>query len=121
MAMNWDVLKSHYLQANPVTQLDSLALNLMRIQLLAQSGTDKSVAQHLVRESQFFIEWMVPNLDLETDITFATELVDLQRLLSRWKLSWSDLWTNEKERQEVAMLAQQWCDFINGQCELLVG
>lgn len=49
-------------------------------------GTDKSVAQHLVRESQFFIEWAVLGINLETDIAFAIDLVDLQRLLNRWKL-----------------------------------
>ncbi len=40
-------------------QLDSLALNLKRIQVLVCSGSDALTAQHLVRESQFFIEWMV--------------------------------------------------------------
>jgi hypothetical protein len=121
MAINWDILKTQYLQANRTTQLDSLALNLTRIHLLARSGSDESVAQHLVRESQFFIEWAVPNIDLETEIAFATELVDLQRLLSRWKLGWSELWANETQRQEVATLAQQWCDRIHGHCELLAG
>lgn len=119
MAINWDILKTRYLQANRAAQLDSLALNLTRIQLLAGSGTDESVAQHLVRESQFFIEWTVPSINLETDVSFATELLDLQRLLSRWKLGWSDLWSSETERQEIATLAQQWCDRIHGQCELL--
>jgi len=121
MAMNWDILKAHYLQGNRATQLDSLALNLARIQLLAWSGTDESVAQRLVRENQFFIEWTVPSINLETDMPFATELLDLQRLLSCWKLSWSDLWANEKNRQEIAALAQQWCDRIHIQCELLAG
>ena len=121
MAINWDILKAHYLRANRATQLDSLALNLTRIQILANSGADESIAQHLIRESQFFIEWTVPSIDLETDLTFATELVNLQRLLSRWKLSWSDVWANENQRQEVATLAQQWCDRIRGQCELLAG
>lgn len=110
MAINWDILKTQYLQANRATQLDSLALNLTRIQLLAKSGTDESVAQHLVKESQFFIEWAVPSIDLETDVTFATELVDLQRSLSRWKWSWSELWASESKRQEIAALAQEWCD-----------
>ena len=68
MAINWDILKAHYLQVLWATQLKSLALNLTRIQLLAQSGTDELVAQHLVRESQFFIEWTVPNIDLETGV-----------------------------------------------------
>ncbi|MGP1385111.1 MAG: hypothetical protein ACTS2F_16225 [Thainema sp.] len=118
MAINWDILKAQYLQANRVTQLDSLALNLTRIYLLARSGTDETVAQHLIRESQFFIEWAVPSIDLEADVAFATELVDLQRLLSRWKLSWSELWASESERQKMAMLAQQWRDRIQQQHEL---
>ena len=110
MSINWDILKAQYLEANRATQLDSLALNLTRIQLLARSGTDEPVAQHLIRESQFFIEWTVPSIDLETDVTFATDLVDLQRLLSRWKLEWSEVWANENTRREIATLAQQWCD-----------
>jgi hypothetical protein len=119
MAINWDILKTQYLQANRATQLDSLALNLTRIQLLARSGTDESVAQHLVRESQFFIEWAVSTIDLEADMAFVTDLVDLQRLLSRWKLNWSELWTSESQRQEIATLAYQWQERIHGQCELL--
>ena len=121
MAINWDILKTHYLQANRATQLDSLALNLTRIQVLTHSGTDESVAQHLVRESQFFIEWTAPSINLETDLNFATDLLDLQRLLSCWKLSWSDLWANENDRQKIAILAQQWCDRLHSQCELLTG
>jgi len=110
MATNWDILRAQYLQANRATQLDSLTMNLMRIQLLAHSGTEETVAQHLVKESQFFIEWVVPMIDLEADMAFATDLVDLQRLLSRWKLSWPELWTNESQRQEISTLAQEWCD-----------
>jgi len=105
MAINWDILRAQYLQANRATQLDSLALNLTRIQLLARNGTDESVAQHLVKESQLFIEWVVSTIDLDTDMAFATDLVDLQRLLSRWKLGWSELWANESQRQKIATLA----------------
>ncbi|WP_228054215.1 hypothetical protein [Nodosilinea sp. LEGE 07298] len=58
-------------------------------------------------------------IDLETDIAFASDLVDLQRLLSRWKIGWAELWANEAKRQEVAVLAQQWCDRIQDRGELL--
>jgi hypothetical protein len=119
MAINWDILKAQYLQGSRTTQLGSLALNLTRIHLLAQGDSYEPVAQHLIRESQFFIEWIVPNLDMETDMAFATDLVDLQRLLSRWKLSGSDIWISEKKRQEIAHLAQEWCDRIQGYCILL--
>jgi hypothetical protein len=119
MAINWDILKSHYLQGNQSAQLESLALNLIRIQTLAHNGTDEQIAQHLIRESQFFIEWIVLNLNLDTDLSLATELVDLQRLLSRWKLSWPEIWADESERQAIAALAQQWCHHLLHRGELL--
>jgi hypothetical protein len=110
MAQDWDILKAQYLQSSQETQLQNLALNLMRIHLFAQSGKNGPVAHHLVRETQFFIEWAVPGIDLETDMALVTALVDLQRLLSRWKLDWSLLWAEESKRQDMAMLAQQWRD-----------
>ncbi|MGD1936743.1 MAG: hypothetical protein ACFCA4_04205 [Cyanophyceae cyanobacterium] len=110
MGVDWDILKTHFLQADPAVQLDSLALNLTRIQVFANSGTGESVAQHLVRESQFFIEWMVVDINLESDAARAAELVDLQRVLSRWKLSWRDWWEDEQKREEMANLAQRWSD-----------
>lgn len=115
MAMNWDMPKARYLQASQASQMDSLSLNLTRIQALAVSGVEESVAYHLVRESQFFIEWSVPNINLETDISFATELLSLQRQLSRWKLSWPDLWSNESRRQEIAETAQRWGEQLQNQ------
>lgn len=121
MAVNWDILKNRYLQTSQVAQVNSLAMNLIRLQVLARSGTDELVARHLVRESQFFIEWTVPTLNLENDITFATELVELQRLLSQWKLSWSALWKSEQEREKMAEIAQQWCAQLQGKGEAIAG
>ena len=54
MAMNWDVLKARYLRESQAAQIDSFAWNFLRLKVLADSGTDELVAQHLVRESQFF-------------------------------------------------------------------
>jgi hypothetical protein len=110
MAINWDTLKQRYLQFDRSAQLESITLNLARIQTLANSTDDGQIAQHLVRESQFFIEWTVPTIDLEKDINIATELVDLQRQLSEWKLDWETLWTNADARISLAAQAQQWCD-----------
>ena len=91
MAMNWEKLKARYEAVSPTVQIDSLGMNLIRLQTLAESGAEESVAQHLVRESQFFIEWTVPRLNLETDRVLVQALLSLQRLLSRWKLNWTDL------------------------------
>ena len=114
MAMNWEKLKARYEAVSPVVQLDSLGMNLVRLQTLAESGVEESMAQHLVRESQHFIEWTVPRLSLETDMTLVQELLSLQRLLSRWKLNWSTLWNNAAERQQIAQTAQQWCEHLQG-------
>ncbi len=108
MGINWDTLKQRYLQANRAAQLETITLNLTRIQTLANSGEDGQVARHLVRESQHLIEWTVPTIDLETDFQIATELVDLQRQLSEWKLDWDKIW--ESDRASLGRVAQQWSD-----------
>jgi hypothetical protein len=119
MAVNWDLLKVQYLKGNRASQLGNLALNLMRLHLLARQGDESSVAQHLVRESQFFVEWTVPTIDLKTEISSATELLELQRLLSRWKLNWTELWANESDREQMAAIALEWCHRLQQQCESL--
>lgn len=84
--------------------------NLTQIKVLAQAGTEEQLTQDLIRESQFFIEWVVPNLNLDTNLELATELVELQRQLSRWKLHWSTLWSSSSDRLQVAADAQEWSD-----------
>ena len=108
MTINWDCLKAHYLQSDQAAQISHLVLNLARIQLLARSHSQELVAQHLVRESQFLIEWTVLTLNLDQDLSFATELVELQRLLSAWKLHWSELWENASDRNQIAEQAEDW-------------
>ena len=105
MAINWDILKAHYLQTNWVTQLDSLALNLMRIQVPAHSGTDESVEITSLERVNSSLSGLRPGSSWRLNLTFATELLELQRLFSQWKLSWSELWANESKRQEIAILA----------------
>lgn len=113
--MNWEKLKARYEAASPLVQLDSLGMNLVRLQTLAEGGIEEPVAHHLVRESQFFIEWLVPGLSLETDMALIQELLSLQRLLSRWKLNWAELWPNPNERQQIAETAQHWYEHLQGQ------
>jgi hypothetical protein len=110
MAVNLDSLKTQYLQHDVSTQLGRLVENLAQIKALAQAGTEEQRAQDLIRESQFFVEWIVPNLNLDTSLELATELVELQRQLSRWKLHWSVLWSSPDDRLQVAVHVQEWSD-----------
>jgi hypothetical protein len=110
MAVNLDILKAQYLTHDTPTQLGRLAANLTQIKALTQAGTEEQLAQDLIRESQFFIEWVVPSLNLETELDLATELVELQRQLSRWKLHGSRLWSSQSDRLQIAKHAQAWSD-----------
>ncbi|MBW4471570.1 MAG: hypothetical protein KME45_14355 [Stenomitos rutilans HA7619-LM2] len=110
MAVNLHSLKTQYLEHDVSTQLGQLVENLTQIKALAQAGTEEQLAQDLIRESQFFIEWVVPSLNLDTNIELATQLVELQRQLSRWKLQWSTLWSSPSDRLQVAADVQQWSD-----------
>lgn len=115
MAMNWEKLKVRYEAVSPTAQLDSLGMNLVRLQTLAESGLEEPVAQHLIKESQFFIEWTVPKLNLDAHMALVQELLTLQRLLSRWKLQWAELWPNPTERQQIADTAQHWHEHLQTQ------
>ena len=104
MAVDWNQLKSRYLQDNFSTRLGGIASNLARARSLLDSGTNEQVALQLIRESQFLIEWTTP--DASEDV--AVELVVLQRLLSFWHYHWSSLWSNAEQRQSIAHQAQEW-------------
>ena len=54
------------------------------------------------------------NLNLESSLTLATELVELQRQLSRWKLHWSKLWLSPDDRLQIAKFAE-WSDRVSRQ------
>jgi hypothetical protein len=103
MAVDWNQLKSRYLQDNISTRLGGIASNLARARLL-DSGANEQVALQLLRESQFLIEWTAP--DASEDV--AVQLVELQRLLSYWHYHWSLLWFDPEQRQSIAHQAQEW-------------
>jgi len=117
--MNWERLKDRYEAVSTAVQIDSLAMNLVRLQTLVESGNEEPVAQHLVRESQLFIEWTVPRLSLETDMSLVQELLSLQRLLSRWKLNWSELWHNPANRRQMVDTAQHWYEHLQGYSDVI--
>jgi hypothetical protein len=110
MAVSLETLKTQYLQQDISTQLRELVQKLVQIKALAQASTEEQRVQDLIRESQFFIEWIVPALNLDTELELATELIELQRQLSRWKLNWSALWSNPAERLQIAKDVQEWSD-----------
>jgi hypothetical protein len=82
--------QQRFVQADIPTRLAKLANHLLEIKSLTASSTNLDAAVNLIRESQFFLEWTVPQI-VETDVDLAAELVDLGRTLARWKLNWSKI------------------------------
>jgi hypothetical protein len=97
-------LRQTYIQADTSQQLDCLADRLDRIATICTESDDLSSVIELIRESQYFIEWAVPNLSIDD----AAELVDLGRLLAEWKFRWIEISSNPVSILNVRNLAQSW-------------
>jgi hypothetical protein len=71
-------------------------------QAVAVDSSDKIVRP--MRESLYYIEWIVPHL-VDIDIDQAAELVDLGRILARWQFNLEKISGDTIERTEVAQIA----------------
>ncbi|KAM3100224.1 hypothetical protein ACKFKG_01580 [Phormidesmis sp. 146-35] len=66
LEISLDLLRTQYLHQNVSTQLAWLVENLSQVKALTQAEIEGQLAQDQIRENQFFIEWLVPSLNLET-------------------------------------------------------
>lgn len=128
-------LNQECFQQNDIpTRLNYLAGHLNQIQSLAMPGATilpvivgsfvgsiafDSSAQivSLIRESRYYIEWIVPHL-IDIDIDQAAVLVDLGRVLTRWLFDWEKIWTDIDSRSEVARIAGSLSERISEMPEL---
>lgn len=117
MTRDWNATKARYLQFDSSHQLGHLASNLARLRSLCNNPLHQEAALSVIEESQHFIEWTAPSMDLDV----AAELLDLQHQLSNWKNHWSPLWSNACDRLHVAEQAQGWCDRLLDHSGLLAG
>jgi hypothetical protein len=101
---NRSQLRERYLRDPLAVQLGGLAANLARVRSFSDNPAHREVVAHLLEESVWFIEWAAP--DAPADMQMA--LVDCQRALSRWRLSWAEIWADPKRRGEVAERAGAW-------------
>jgi hypothetical protein len=101
-----DAKKSRYLQDSPSVRISGIAANLARVRSFGKNPQNSDLVKSLLRESRFFIEWVAPEVELE----MAVELLELQRLLTRWLFGWEAIWQSETERQGAIALAKDWSD-----------
>lgn len=101
---NQAAVRKRYMRDGPPVRLGGLAANLARIQSFSDNPDHGDVVESLVEESAFFIEWTAQELELDTCVALA----ELQRLLVRWRHTWSMVWANPSLRAEVAKQAGAW-------------
>ncbi len=97
-------LRERFLRDSLPVRLGGLAANLARARSFSSNPMHGAVVAQLLEESAWFIEWAAPEAPLETQLI----LVDCQRQLARWRLSWADIWADPKRRVDVAERAGAW-------------
>jgi hypothetical protein len=103
--MNTVTLDREHFQQNDIpTRLNHLARHLDQMRSLILTGTDSDKVVSLMRESRYYIEWIVLQF-VDIDVDASAELVDLGRVLTRWLFNWEKIWVDAEERSGVAQIA----------------
>ncbi|MEH2195535.1 MAG: hypothetical protein V7K98_23245 [Nostoc sp.] len=97
-----------FVQDDIPTRLGYLAVNLSQIKTLWLEGLHQDSIIQLVKESRYFIEWIVPDMVKADDIDQAAELVDLVRVLTRWLFKWDTIWSDATEKLSAAQQTENW-------------
>ena len=107
--------KDRYLRDQLPIRLGNLASNLSRLESFAGNATLGEAACRVLIESKFFIEWTAADASLSQQV----ELLELQRTLARWQLTWSKIWDDSEKRSSIAAQAGNWSKKVLKQSGLL--
>ena len=108
-------LREHFVSHPVSVRLLSLVNHLARVESQADDPAQSEAVQKVIRESMFFIEYIVPDVELNLQV----ELFELQRLLARWYHHWAEIEADEAQRKAVAEQAGEWSQRARQAAELL--
>jgi hypothetical protein len=91
-----------FIQDDVTTRLSKIANNLSAIK--REITTNPDTAASLIKESLYYVEWTAPTL-VEVDVEQAAELVDVGRILARWRYNWDKISKDTDALLEVASVA----------------
>lgn len=98
-----DSIKQRLLREEPRRRLGHLAADFLRIANFIESGSANE-AKPIIRESKWFVEWIAPEVDLETQEL----LVKAQSFLALRELQWLSWIQNQREIQVTALTVRNW-------------
>lgn len=103
-----EVIRRRFMRDDLSVRLGGIAANLARIHSFSDRVEHEDVVASIVNESRYFIEWTAPYIKLEQQV----QLVDLQRRLCDWQLSWTQLWATEQRRRAMASESKSWSERV---------
>lgn len=104
---NFNTKQQNFIINDVPTRLHHLATNLSEIKSLFISSSHQESILALIKESRYFIEWVVPDM-VPIDVEQAAEIVDLQRVLTRWLSSWEKIWSDATEKTKAIQQTEEW-------------
>lgn len=97
-------LRDRFLRDPLPVRLGGIASGLLRLQKTALQPALRSVAEGVLDEAKFLIEWTAP----EAPIGIAAELADLQGLLARWHRGWGEISGDPIRLSDLSARAGDW-------------
>lgn len=104
---NFNTKQENFIINDVPTRLYHIATNLSEIKSLFMSNSHQESILALIQESKYFIEWVVPDM-APINIEQAAEIVDLQRVLTRWLSSWEKIWSDVTEKTKAIQQTDEW-------------
>lgn len=100
--------RERYLRDPLPIRLGGLAASLARIASSARHETGATAVATMIEECRWYIEWTAAEAEAEV----ASELVDIQRLLTLWRGAWPTAQREAKQRTLLSAQAKKWADQV---------
>jgi hypothetical protein len=105
-----------YFQRNSIfNRLGHIASNLARVRTFCRADYEKGVLA-VIAETKDFIEWTAAEIEPEQ----AEELVNIQVQLALWEITWDNIWSDKKMREELAQTTETWSERVLDMSGLLL-
>jgi cytochrome c553 len=99
-------LQSLFLQQPLQRRIGEIGVNLLNIHSFECDESMADFVSHLIGQSRKFIAWTLQDVSQET----RTQLLTIDKELSRWQADISSLWMNANERKQICQIAKALSD-----------
>lgn len=105
---DWESYRERFVRDPLPIRLGGIAANLARITSFSSHDHKSDTVREMLEDSKYLIEWTAPVADLDTQV----ELLELERLLTRWYYTWQPIWNDIVRRRAIEKEASRWSDHL---------